>query len=303
MGGREQAWHCYRHSGLLVRSQIELPEWAGFACGCNPDAADVEIVIDCNSAESYGADGMPCWDGTVLSFTAEGVGHWSISGGNCIRVTAFPSAGEAELRLFTLGSAWGALGYQRGFLMLHGSAVGTSKGTLLFCGAQEAGKSTMAAAMAQRGHRLLVDDLSRVEPPMAGRPARIYPVSNRLKLWQPAIDHFGWHERVLVRDHFRDAKYHLRTTEVLSATSEPLSAIVLLSWGSEFSLERIVGSEAVRSVIAAATYRPEMLDTMGLQARQAAMVAAIVASVPVYRLNRPCDFTILEQLCVALEAL
>jgi len=173
----------------------------------------------------------------------------------------------------------------------------------MFSGAQEAGKSTMAAAMMARGHRLLVDDLARVDPPAANDPAQIYPVSSRLKLWQQAVDHFGWSGRVLLQDHFRDEKYHLRASEATSAASEPLSAIILLAWGDGVSLEPLAGGEAVRSVIEAATYRAEMLDAMGLQTRQAAIIAAIVATVPVYRLTRPRDFALLGQLCAMLEAL
>ena len=294
--------YYYRHSGLLVRSAIELPEWEAFAQG--DPAQDPDIVIAFGDALARTPEQLPSGDRKGIHFSVAEVGRWSIARGESIVIEPIVGAPEAELRLFTLGSAWGAAGYQRGLAMLHGSSVRTGGKTLLFCGAQEAGKSTIAAALVERDGLLVADDLSRVDPPAAdGGSARIWPSSSRMKLWDEAIDHLGWRGRVVQRDHFRTQKYHLAIDAPVSVEPLPLDAIILLGWGEGLSLHRLAGGEAVREVLQASCYRPEMLDLMGRTAEQATMVSRIVAATPVYRLVRPRDFTRLDEVCRLIEGL
>ena len=65
----------------------------------------------------------------------------------------------ADVRLFLLGSVWGALALQRGLLPLHASAVGRGRTVHAFTGPPGAGKSTLAAALAARGYPLFTDDM------------------------------------------------------------------------------------------------------------------------------------------------
>ena len=138
----------YRHSGIVVSSELELPEWHAFAV-TGADAAEPEAVIRFDELLKDGAppDHYPVVEGDSLRFTAKGVATWRVSGGTEIAIHPFGARDSMEVRLFTLGSGWGTLGYQRGWAMLHGSAVAGPKGAALFCGPQEAGKSTMAAGM------------------------------------------------------------------------------------------------------------------------------------------------------------
>lgn len=294
--------HFYRHSGLTIRSQLELPEWEAFRLDHHPAETDVEIVFEDAVPMLANDQARSHFDGDTLSFTVDGIARFGISGGSAIRIAAFPGAQESELRLFTLGSAWAGLGYQRGFAMLHGSAVAIGSGAVMFCGDMEAGKSTMAAAMVARGHALVSDDLARVDPPAGpGQAAMIHPSAPRLKLWREAIDLLGWNDRIMARDHFRDEKFHLRPMGGSQADPVPLQAVVLLEWGEGPCLERLEGSSAVRGTIASACYRPEMLEALSLHPRQASLVAGIVAVTPVYRLVRPRDFDALGRCCELIE--
>jgi len=295
------SWHHYRQAGLAIRSLLALPEWDLFAGGV-AERSDVDIRLDPESHECV-EDAEPTWDGEALQFSIAEVGTWRIAEGRRIDIRPARRAHENELRLFTLGSAWGALGYQRGLAMVHGSAVAIAGRALLFCGAQEQGKSTMAAAMVARGHRLLVDDLSRVDPPAIEGPALLHPSTPRLKLWHDAIDHFGMRHIVVARDHFRAEKYHLAVPGPAALQPLPLAAIVVLEWGEELQLEPLHGARAVGAVIAACTYRPQMLAAMGIEAQQSAQLARIVAASPTYRLTRPRDLGRIDAACELLTTL
>lgn len=292
------ALHHYRHSGLVIASDIKLPEWEAFACA--PDQADVRITLAEGRCTDCPTDGSVVV-GETLRFAVEGVGAWQVEGGHTIHIHPEPGADLPELRLFTLGSAWGGLGYQRGFAMWHGSAIEVDGRAILFCGAGGAGKSTMAAAMVKRGARLVSDDLSRIEPD--GGKARIHPSSARIKLWSGAIEHLGWQDRVLQRDYFRDDKFHCSAPRHCAGEVPlDLAAIVSLEDADTVSLRRLAGSEAMEQAMRQTMYRAEMIEALGKWGEQGALGARISAACPIYLLERPKDFAALDEVCSLIDS-
>ena len=293
--------HFYRHSGLVVRSDIPLPEWEAFRA-TGPDT-ESDVLIRLEDPVASVEERLPQVDGNGIVFSVAGIGRWCIAGGNRILITPVANAGVPELRLFTLGSAWGALGYQRGLTMLHGSAVRVKDRTLLFCGTQEQGKSTIAAALVARGGTLVADDLARVDPPAGEGRALAWPSSTRMKLWREAVAHFGWDDRIAQRDHFRDDKFHLALGSVAGCEPGALHAIIVLVWGEQVRLDRLTGGDAVGQVLQASCYRPDMLEAMDLTGAYAAQVARIVGATPVWRLTRPRDFARLDAVCDLVQGM
>ena len=276
----------YRHSGLLVSSELELPEWQSFSCP--PGEADVSIILSDEPCPDFPTNGSLV-EGNSLSFLVEEIGGWCIEDGSRITLFRQPGVAHSELRLFTLGSAWAALGYQRGFAMWHGSVVERGGVAVLFCGDAGAGKSTMAALLCAQGAKLIADDLSRVEPGKCC--AFIHPSSTRIKLWQPAIEHLGWQDRVIQRDFFREDKFHCALPDHAGGGDpQRLDAIIILEEADIPSLEPLSGASALKAVLQGTLYRPEMLEAMGQWGKQAALAAAIVANTQVYRLKRPKRF-------------
>lgn len=282
----------YRHSGLFVASQIELPEWAAFAREADGEA-DVRISVTPDAPFPDIGDRLLVEDERVR-FAVEEVGGWTIEAGQSITLTPRQGADAQELRLFTLGSAWGMLGYQRGHAMWHGSAARLGGRTALFCGDAGEGKSTMGAAMVDAGALLVADDLSRVEPQASG--PLLYPSSQRLKLWGEAVDHFGWRESVLHRDWRREDKFHCSVpTNPDLASACALDLIVVLETGESHRIEPLRGAEAVAAVLKGTIYRPEALGEMGRWNEQAVLAARIVAGCHVVRLTRPRDLDALDR--------
>lgn len=273
-------------------SEIGLPEWAAFAAGVRGEP-DITIALSDARMPHFPVDGSTMACGDTASFAIEGVGGWQLEAGR--RMTLYPSlaADPRELRLFTLGSAWGLLGYQRGHAMWHGSAVERSGRAVLFCGESGEGKSTMAAAGIASGASLVADDLSRVD--LGSEGAMIFPSSARIKLWSEAIDWLGWRDRVTERDWMRDDKFHCSVPSHHAGDDAlPLAAIVVLATGDALSFEPLTGSEALKAVLSGTIYRPDALEAMGLWGEQGALAARAVAQVPVFRLTRPRDLAALD---------
>ena len=294
-----QAFH-YRHSGLAIESVLELPEWSAFAARAM-GAPDVVIRLGEGGPE-FADDCEVTVRGSTLAFAIPGIGGWEVEGGQTIRIYPDPVADPAELRLFTLGSGWAALGYQRGFAMWHGSAVTRQGGAVMFCGPAGEGKSTLAAALVARGCSLVADDLSRVVPDKGA--ALIYPSSTRIKLWREAVERLDWTGRVIGRDWMREDKFTCTATAAASSAEPiPLIALVVLVEGEELRTERLSGADAVSAILNGTLYRPQILDALGGWAGQGTMAAKVASTTEIYRLTRPKDFTGLDMTCEAVERL
>jgi hypothetical protein len=69
-----------------------------------------------------------------------------------------------DVTAFLAGPILGGLLRLRGVLSLHASVVHLRERAVLLIGERRAGKSTIAAALAQRGHAILSDDVAAVTP-------------------------------------------------------------------------------------------------------------------------------------------
>ena len=302
--------HPYDYSGLHINSEIEIPEWVPFERSEVFDLPDVAISL--NIAENGpppGGEGLPAIDAQVYRFHVPGTGDYCVRHGREIGVTPVPGAEARELRLFLLGSAWGALCYQRGLLALHAGVVQAGDRVFAFCGAPGAGKSSVAAWLVAHGHRLIGDDLCRFEV-VAGQ-ARVYHSAPRLKLWRDALGELGLSDEGLERDHFRLDKFHLPWREGLepaslrkppcAMTTLPVRAIYLLEWGNP-GLKRLTGASALRRLIAAATYRGDLVEPMGQVAAHWKRCAEVARRVPIWEFSRPRDWSAIDAAMRLLQA-
>ena len=156
----------YNYAGLRVRSDLPIPEWKIFE-EKHPFAAP-EVIITLRRPAAAAAPDLPIVSPDEYYFHIPEAGAYRVRGGHEIIVTPAPKAGQRELRLFLLGSAWGALCCQRGFLSLHSSAIRVGDGAVAFCGSSGSGKSTAAAWLLNRGFLFAGDDLSRFDAPAGG---------------------------------------------------------------------------------------------------------------------------------------
>jgi len=291
---------CYVYAGLRVISCLELPEWEHFLSDERFEHPDVWISVA--TTEENGLSTLstePVISADKYHFFIPDVGAYRVVNGNEIVVYPVASAGKNELRLFLLGSAWGALCYQRGLFAVHASAVCVDSEAVIFCAFQGMGKSTMTAYLAAQGYPLVSDDLCCIDMQTQSRP-NVYPSAQRFRLWQDALGALGWDNNQLERDHFRFDKFLLPWTGESMTRPVPLRAIYLLEWG-ENSLVRMSGMNALQRFVAAATYRGELLEKMGLSASYWQRCLELLQAVPVWELTRPKNITIMADTVTLLE--
>lgn len=149
----------YRFAGLLFESALRLPEWAAFDAGDGGADPDVVIALDGDAAAVPGADERPVVRPDEYRFFVRDAGRYRVLDSRRVVVTPVPDAGDREIRLFLMGSALAALCYQRGLLLLHASVVRVGARTIALCGPAGSGKSSLAAALIDRGAAFVCDDL------------------------------------------------------------------------------------------------------------------------------------------------
>src|SRR5690349_3515319 len=116
----------YTAYGLVVESEVELPELRGHDA-CDRSQADITIRVASAAKEALaaGTDYGPFYrmSPTGVWFDVPDVAEFLINDGVDIIVNPKPNADDASVRLFLLGSAFGAVLSQRNLLTLHGNAI------------------------------------------------------------------------------------------------------------------------------------------------------------------------------------
>jgi hypothetical protein len=285
--------HHYSVFGLRVRSALVLPELIPAA---GTDLPDVTIsrgpVPEASDAES----GLSVVDGALVLVIA-GIAKYRIESGERITVEPEPGVPDRNVRLYLLGSAFGALLHQRGLLPLHANAIEIDGRAVVFMGASGEGKSTLAAWFHDRGHHVVADDVCVVTIMPDGR-AFAAPGQQRLRLWKEALEASGRDSTTYARsfvgrediDKF-DVPFE---SQRRGAEDCELAAIYVLGTADRFMIERLGGLQATEAIFDH-TYRGLYVNEAGFQQQHWQSAVAMVQCIPIFRIDRPRDLSLMDE--------
>src|SRR4051812_25201168 len=192
----------YQLFGLTVRSEIQLPELFLTTGKVDPDVT----IRRASFTEVTSEPGLQA-DRSGLVLTIPDVARYRIEGGREIVVDSGPEVPERNVRLYLLGSAFGALLHQRGLLPLHANAIEVEGKAVAFMGASGSGKSTLAAWFHDRAHRIVADDVCVLRFDELGG-AMAQPGLPRLRLWDEALEATGRNAADFSRSYVGDESYN-----------------------------------------------------------------------------------------------
>ena len=290
-------YHQYSVYGFKVSSSFELPELmrAEFA------SADVEVLIGDVPETLEKATRKYPWveyGDKVCLLKADGVARFLVEDGCKITIdrridrsnAARPGAPAADVRVYLLGSAFGALIHQRQWLPLHISAVKSPKGGVAFTGNSGDGKSTLAGWLHREYQWALVsDDVSVIKP--GEDQAMIYPGPRKLKLWDDAVHKLGCEDENLVHDLSNTPKFQLYLPDSDRCEPSLLKDLVILSRSEgdeKAKINKLKGSQAFLAC-RFALYRPYMSVWFRDQAKVLQDLAELAERVSIYRFQRSWD--------------
>lgn len=131
-------------------------------------------------------------DGSQLLSTQPLLGQVLIGDTQSILIS--PNAGLSNEHLLTLilGSGLASSLYVNSAIPLHGAAICSAKGALLFLGASGRGKSTIALTAASAGWDVLTDDVISLQYDANNQQMMVYPAHNRFKAHHNAAQQLGY---------------------------------------------------------------------------------------------------------------
>jgi hypothetical protein len=275
--------------GLTIRSEIPLPELNAIPdIGALP--ADVEIHQGTVDMPSPSVDFLDMRVSVQPEFTTldiPSIGRFQVVAGKQVIVDAFSDCPADKLRIYLLGSAFGALLHQRGMLPLHANAIEVDGQVFAFVGPSGAGKSTLAAYFNDRGYRVLCDDVCAVSFSDLGTPLA-WPGLPRLKLWADALEARGqtvYEFRKITSEH---PKYHFPVRSIAMQGPFPLARIYDLAQSTqdaESSIKRISGADALNTVLSN-IYRRRLAELSTDPRRHLKQVAALIKHAQIYLVQR-----------------
>ncbi len=275
-----QKQYTYKAFGVTLLSEIPFPE---LAIATTPDSAPVSIQLQNGDyrehipeellSQPLGFQVNP--DSAVVYIKTVGV--FLLKDGTDVTVIPTPEALPEGIRQAVTGIVMALILYQRGRLVLHGSAVSIAGKAVVFLGDSGEGKSSMAAALHAQGHLLLTDDLTVIDlcTPMtvaiAGTPIKLTPtMAQALKIQVPS--------QPLPSD---KSLYHIAPP---NCGPQQLDHIFILSTDPQLSITPLPPQKAVIELMRFAGLK-SILPTR--DRTHFSQCAALAQACPLFQLKRP----------------
>jgi hypothetical protein len=235
-----------------------------------------------------------------LLLNVKHISRYLISAGNEIVVDAVPGADPGMLLLLLFGPAFGALLHQRRVWAMHGSAIVTRRGAVVFAGASGYGKSTLAGAFYRRGFPVLTDDVCPIRT--IDIPS-VLPANPFLMLWADAKNRLGINEHSLQRARSGLDKFILPLGNGFTAEPIPLHAVYVLepSNADDFSLTPIHGLQKIKT-LSLVTHRPHFVEGMNLDSQYLRQIGEVARHAKVAVVKRPRSGFRVDELADLLAA-
>src|SRR3984957_4233788 len=220
------------------------------------------------------------------------IGRYLVTNGQEIVVSPDTGALPLDVRAYLLGTIFTVLCQQRGLLPLHASAVSSHpvngrQGAIAFLARSGQGKSSLAAPLAQRGLRVLADDVCPIDPAPADALVGI-PSAAWLKLWRNSLQHLGRQAEGLERVFTEDDKYRLPLET--TGKREPIRKLVFLEGNEESSssirMEEVPPVKALPSLMNL-THQAYVLEATGQRQENFLRCGRVLSQARAYRLVRP----------------
>ena len=249
-----------------------------------------------------------CWhiDGDDVYFYWQFSGKYLVRGGKEIIIDPLPEVdSEHIIGLPVLGPLMAMLLQQRGYFVLHASGIKVNDEACVFVGCKGQGKSTMAATLYGRGHKLVADDIAAIALNSEGKPTLLsgFP---QIRLWPDSVTAALGHDNpeTLPEIYPNVAKRACPTFENFYSHSLPLKRIYVLGSADQPEIKSLPIQEAIKHLIGN-SYIPMTLGndfaSSGYSAKHFQDCTQLIKQVEICSLDRPRSLSLLPEVARLVE--
>ena len=298
------AYHYWVY-GLRIRSNLEIPALLPYHSIHHPTPefgqnCDVIVNFDETIADfdAYGSP-HPLYVDLGLSKTVlfdRSVGLFILTQGKEVWIQPSVEKNLNQIRLYILGTILTVLMYQRSSLILHGSAVEIGNQVIGVIAPSGGGKSSTAAALFRRGHRLLSDDAIAITRHHNGYS--VNPGYPRLKISEIMATHLNCDGLEIIDRHPLSDEVSFDARPQFADRALPLKQIYVLGIDDNCGIIPISEKEALFNMMT------NSLPTMWMQhhnPEQFQQCTEFIKVIPFYQLNRSENLADMDQLITMLE--
>lgn len=278
--------------GLHICNEVELH------CDIVIRHSSISERVAATTAKFLNGEYSGTYNGSELLISSR-VGLFLLRAGKEVLMDLAPSADQEEVRAYLLGAIFGALCHQRGITPLHASVIDVEDGCVIFVGASGAGKSTVVATLAQRGHEVIADDECFLKIPNCDE-VQAWPGIGQVKLWEDALRALAIED---VGGMNGSRKYYVPVRPARHPTqSRRLHRVYQLHRvpHGPAGVTRLYGAEAIETLMQN-VYPPGLAGCLGYQPNVFRVCAATARKIPVFRFSRPWNLAALDHSTEILE--
>lgn len=282
--------HKYEIFGFKVESEFQMH--------CHEkqfNKADVTIKR-ISSIPDYVVSGKSYYGEGIYQFIVDEAGYFEIVNGNEIRIKEFSDTAKRSVELFTLGSAFGVLMYQRGCFPIHGAALKNNDNCLAIVGDSGAGKSSLATSLSLSDWKIVTDDVMHIE--LIDSAAIILPSYPSQKIWKKTADQLNIDVKGCDAIFNRIDKYFVDGEDQFEKSSTRLDYLFEIRIGDveKVEIEELSSSEAF-DILVRNSYRYHMVDQLQLHTEHFTFISKLFSKIKVFRIIRPeVGFTVQAQI-------
>jgi hypothetical protein len=281
----------YHAFGLEISSEIELPGMMEALGG------EDDIRISRGEVEIAHQDEGPNYlvDQEDIYLWWEDIGQIKVHEGGEITVDA---EDEKNIIAFILGPVMSLMLHQKGFLVLHGSAVRVDGGAVAFLGYRGHGKSTTAINLYKYGYPLVADDILAIKFDEKGMPIA-YPGYLHVRLSDESYGNVKDSTDVLTPIRTIAGKLFCDASIGFSPEPLPLEGIYILEKGEETGIKSLDSQKDLLDLIIHSTAHRIFREKD--QANNLLQCANLINNIPVRRLEITHSFNDMPKTIKAIE--
>ena len=215
------------------------------------------------------------------------LGKFWIENGNRIVINHNSDIEPKETLPFLYSYCIGVLLYQREMIPLHGSAILTEKGAILFIGPSRAGKSLTAAALSKRGFQVISDDICAIKV-VDNKPVLV-PSNTPLMLWKKSLKTLDISIKGLQKVRGELEKYYIPVNQKNIIKYYSISKIYILQSHNKETIELsdpLKGKEKYYDV-KNNTYQKKFISELNMDKKHFTVLISLLSNTEVKAVKRP----------------